>query len=57
MKKGLMLGQESLREVIGVPSGWMWGIEGRDRALDETNTYGVDTTNQASCKRALMRNF
>lgn len=57
VKKGLMLGQESFREVIGVLSGWMWGIEGRDRVLDEINIYGVDIINQVFCKRVLMRNF
>lgn len=33
----LMLEQESLREVMGVPKGWLWGMEGGKCALDTTN--------------------
>lgn len=49
-----MLGQESLRGVVGIPRGWAgceaWWEE--TCALDETTTYGMNTILQTPCEES-----
>lgn len=49
--KGLILEQESLREMVGIPRGWAgceaWWEE--TCALDETTMYGMNTILQTPC--------